>query len=153
MDESSLSMERVKDVHSIHQIGDFWRRLIPLMNYDISLSWQTTVPTCNSCTKCVGGPGHNIQLHARLATMPSFLAIDAWMTSQLNVAFITQVMWVIDVLGLFSFWNVTPGILYNQALADVWSTGARNIWIIRKCLLAIWTSLRDAESLLVTCWL
>ena len=37
--------------------------------------------------------------------------------------FDSKATWVIDVLGLFS-WHVNHGCLYNQALADVQSTGA-----------------------------
>ena len=68
-----------------------------------------------------GQRNHNTQLHVRLP--PSFLGMHTWMTSQLNVAFDLQATWVIDVLGLF-FWHVMYGYLYNQALADDWSTGA-----------------------------
>ena len=81
---------------------------------------EFTVPIYNSCTKCVDSPG---KIHDRLhAAPPSFLGIDAWMTSKLNVALISQVTWVIYVLGLF--WHVIHWYLYNQALADVRSTYA-----------------------------
>ena len=52
-----------------------------------------------------GQPGHNTQPHARL--QPSFQGIDAWITSKLNEALVC-----------------IHGRLYNQALADVRSTGA-----------------------------
>ena len=38
-------------------------------------------------------------------------------------SFDSQAIWAIEVLGLFS-WHVINGCLYNQALADVRSTGA-----------------------------
>ena len=43
------------------------------------------------------------------------------MTSQLNVAL--PATWIIDVLGLFCD-MLSMGVLYDQALANVWSTGA-----------------------------
>ena len=61
---------------------------------------------------------------------PSFLGIDAWMTSQLNIALIRKLC-SMDVLGLY-FWHVIHGYLYNQALADVRSNCA-----VIKCL--YWT--------------
>ena len=76
-----------------------------------------------------GQPGHNTRLHARLS--PSFLSMCAWMTLQLNVAFIRK-----GVLGHWCawliLWRVIGGCLYNQALADVRSTGAGS-----KCLYCI----------------
>ena len=54
---------------------------------------------------------------------PSFLGMDAWMTSQLKCSFDSHAKWIIDVLGLFLL-HVIRGSLYNQTLADVRSTGA-----------------------------
>ena len=46
------------------------------------------------------------------------------MTLELNVALIHKLYtWVTDVLDLF-FWHVIYRCVYNQALADVRSTGA-----------------------------
>ena len=42
-------------------------------------------------------PGHNTRPHAWLP--PSILSMDAWMTSQLNVAFDSQATLIIDVPG------------------------------------------------------
>ena len=42
-----------------------------------------TVPIFNSCTKCVGSPGITQD-----QLPPSYLVMDAWMTSQLNAALI-----------------------------------------------------------------
>ena len=44
-------------------------------------------------------PVHNTRPNAWLPA--SGLDMDAWMTSQLNVAFDSQAKWVIDVPGLF----------------------------------------------------
>ena len=63
--------------------------------------YASTVPTFNSCTKCMGSPGI-IHDRTTIAAQPT---------------------WVIDVLGLL-FWHVIHGCLYNRALADVQSTGA-----------------------------
>ena len=47
-----------------------------------------TVPTLNSCTKCVGSPGI---IHDRTTDcQPSFMGMDARMTSQLNVTLILK---------------------------------------------------------------
>ena len=73
----------------------------------------STVPTFNSCTKCVDSPRHNTQPHFRL--VPSFLHMYTWMTSQLNVDLICKLRgplmclaiffkcypWAIDVLSYF----------------------------------------------------
>ena len=46
-----------------------------------------------------GQTGHNTRPHTRLS--PSFLGMDALMTSQLNESLIrTQVTWIINVIGL-----------------------------------------------------
>ena len=65
----------------------------------------------------LGQLGHNIRPHARFS--PSFVGMNALMTSQLNVIYLA---WVIGVLG--SFVTCNPWCLYNQALANVRSTGA-----------------------------
>ena len=68
-----------------------------------------------------GQPGHNTQPHARL--QPSFQSIDAWITSKLNEALVCKsrvlLMSLADIFDILSM-----GVLYNQALANVWSTGA-----------------------------
>ena len=65
-------------------------------------------------------PRHNTWPCARLP--PSFLVMGICMTSKLNVD--SQALWVIDVFGLFC-WHDTHRCLYNQELANIWSTGAR----------------------------
>ena len=52
---------------------------------------------------------------------PGYRCMDYLTTER---SFDSQVTWVIDVIGLF-FWHVIHGCLYNQALEDVWLTGAR----------------------------
>ena len=63
-----------------------------------------------------GQPEHNTRPHSRL--QPSFLGMDNLTT---ECSFDSQAMWVIDLLGLIFllFW-----CLYDQALADIRSTGA-----------------------------
>ena len=56
-------------------------------------------------------PRHNTRQHALLP--PRFLGIDAWLTSQMNVALIRS------YVG-----HVIYGSMNNQALTDVRSTGA-----------------------------
>ena len=75
-----------------------------------------TVPTFIFCTKCLGSL---VIIHYR----SSFLGMDGWLTSQLNVALIGKSTLVIDMLGLL-FGMLLHGYLYKQELADVWSTGA-----------------------------
>ena len=56
-----------------------------------------------------GLPGHNTRPHARL--QPSFVGMDALMTSQLSVS-----------LNRMVYLDILSTDLYNQALADVRST-------------------------------
>ena len=67
-----------------------------------------------------GQPGHNTRPHTRLP--PSFLGMDAWTTSQPNVALISKLRR--SLMCLASFWNAIHGYLYNQVLAIVRSIGA-----------------------------
>ena len=68
-----------------------------------------------------GQPGHNAQPHARL--QPSFQSIDAWITSELNEALVCKLR--VSLMSLADIFDITSmGVLYNQALADVRSTGA-----------------------------
>ena len=68
-----------------------------------------TVPTLNSCTKCVGSLGI---IHDRTPIChPVFCGMNAYMTSWLNIAFIR-----------LAFLTCYLYILYNQELADVRST-------------------------------
>ena len=67
-----------------------------------------------------GKPGLNKRPHARLPF--SFLDMNALMTSTEH-SFESQATLVIYVLGLF-FWQVIHRSMYNQAFADVRSTGA-----------------------------
>ena len=77
-----------------------------------------TVPTFNSCTKCKGSSGI---IHDRTPDCHRFSW--TWMTSQLNVALICKLRG--KLMCLIYFWRDILGCLYNLALADVWSTGAR----------------------------
>ena len=67
-----------------------------------------------------GQPEHNTRPHVRLP--PSFLGMNAWMTSQLNVALIHKLRG--SSICLAYFLTCYPWMLYNQALVDVRSTGA-----------------------------
>ena len=58
-----------------------------------------------------------------IAALLSFLDIDAWMTSQMNVALIRKLRGSLMCLA-YSFLHVTHGCFNNQALTDVRSTGA-----------------------------
>ena len=80
-----------------------------------------TVPTFNPCTKCVGSPGI---INGR--TPHCHPVSWAWMnfddlTDKLS--FDSQATWVIVMLGL-SFDILSMSVFYNQALADVRSSGA-----------------------------
>ena len=68
-----------------------------------------------------GQPSHNTPPHARLQHI--LLGVDASYDLTTERSFDSQATWVIDVLGI-SIWHVIHGFLYNQALADVRSTGA-----------------------------
>ena len=57
---------------------------------------QFTVPTFNSCTRCLGSLGI---IHVRTWLPPSFLALDAWMTSQLNGALIRKLRGTLTCLA------------------------------------------------------
>ena len=77
-----------------------------------------TVRIFNSCTKCVGSPGI---IHNRM--QPSFQGIDAWITSELNEALVCKLR--VSLISLADIFDIpSMGVLYNQALADVRSTGA-----------------------------
>ena len=68
-----------------------------------------------------GQPGHNTQPHAR--AQPSFQGIDAWITSELNEALVCKLR--VSLMSLSDIFDIpSVGVLYNQALADVRSTGA-----------------------------
>ena len=68
-----------------------------------------------------GQPGHDTQPHARL--QPSFQGIDAWITSELNEALVCKLR--VSLMSLSDIFDIpSMGVLYNQALADVRSTGA-----------------------------
>ena len=72
---------------------------VPDSNQNIS-----TVPTFNSCTKCLGIPGI---IHDRT------LGVDAWMTSQLNEAFVCKphgpLMYWLILLTCYPWVFVQPG--------------------------------------------
>ena len=59
-----------------------------------------TVAPFNLYTKCVGSPGIKTQPHARLP--PSFLYMDACLTSQLNVALIRKLPGSLMCLNYYS---------------------------------------------------
>ena len=79
---------------------------------------SSAVPTLNSCNKCVGNPGI---IHDRMPDFSHcFLGVNAWMTSQLNVALICELSGSFMCLAYFVIYECC----HNQALADVRSTGA-----------------------------
>ena len=82
-----------------------------------------------------GQTWHNERPHARLP--PSYLGMDAWLTSQLTVALIPSYMghWYV-----WLFWNVSYGCFYNQALTDVRSTDAGIECLYCMCMLSITVS-------------
>ena len=92
-----------------------------------------------------GLPRHNTRPHASLPQ--SFLCMDDLKTER---SFDSQAMWVIDALG-FLFWHVVYECLYNQALADVRSTGAEIeclnctglIWLVKR---ACWIHAEDINT-------
>ena len=61
---------------------------------------------------CVGSPG----IIPR--DTPSFLGMDAWMTSQLNVALIRKLL-IVLLLCLAHFLTCYPWVCVQHALADV----------------------------------
>ena len=78
------------------------------------------MPTFNSCTKYVGSPD---MVHDRTPDCHPVFGhgcIDDLTTER---SFDSQATWVIDELFLF-YLHAIHGRLYNQALADVRSTGA-----------------------------
>ena len=66
-------------------------------------------------------PGQNRRPHARLPSI--FLGMDAWITLTTEGSFESQATWVFDVLFLY-VWHNIHGCFYNQARADVRSSGA-----------------------------
>ena len=68
-----------------------------------------------------GHPGHNERPHARLP--PSFLGMEAWMTSQLNQLWFGSYVVHLSVWH-FLFWHIRHGCLYNRVLAVDRSTDA-----------------------------
>ena len=84
-----------------------------------------------------GQPGHNAQPHARL--QPIFQGIDAWITSELNEASVCKLR--VSLMSLTDIFDIPfMGVLYNQALADVRSTGAgiKCLYFILHCLYRYW---------------
>ena len=65
----------------------------------------------------------------------SWAFIDAWMTSQLGVVLIRKLRGSLKCLAIFYCY---PWNLYNQALADVWSTcaGIKCLVFFNLCALA-----------------
>ena len=104
--------------------SDFWIYDYVESHVDSITEGAFTVPAFNSYTKCLGIA---VIKHER---MPDYHPVSwAWMQPHVpdlvtDRGFDSQATWFIDVLGLFIFWPVSDGCLYNQALADVRSTGA-----------------------------
>ena len=96
----------------------FWSvlPLIGIARLVYALHIYTTVPTFKSCTKCIGKPRHNAR---SIATQ--FLGMNAWMNSQMNVVLIRKLC--VSWMCLAYLFDIIQVRLYNQALADVQSTG------------------------------
>ena len=93
---------------------------------------------CVSLTIILSTIQNKARAHARLhARLPrSFLGMDAWITSQLNVALIFKLRGSFMCLAYF-FGHVTNWCLNKRALADVRSTGAGIKWLYCTCLTMI----------------
>ena len=77
-----------------------------------------------------GLPGHNTRLHARLP--PSFLGMDAWVTSELKVALIRKIRGALMCLA-YSL-HIIHGSFHNQEMADVRMTDAGiKCWYCNSC--------------------
>ena len=75
----------------------------------LKIWFKRTVPTFNSCTKCVSIPA---MIHDNTPNCwPSFLGMDVWIT-QHEHSFDGQALWVIDALGIF-VWHVVHGCFNN----------------------------------------
>ena len=97
---------------------------VVLQTYKSAFVLSITVPTFNSCTKCVGSPG---MINDRTSDChPGSLAwMHRWSRNWTYLWFAVHVChscaWlidVIDVLGLL-FWHAIHECLYTQTLADV----------------------------------
>ena len=100
--------------------GVFLIRTSSFRYYCHLVEYPTTVPTFNSCTKCVGRPG---RIHDRTPECsPIFFGMDVYMTSQLILALIRKLR--VSSMYLAYFLRCYTRCLYNQALPDVRSTGA-----------------------------
>ena len=64
---------------------------------------------------------------------PSFLGMDAWMTSQLNVAFICKLTG--SLMWLAYYFTFIYVCFYNQAVADILSPGAGIECLYCACIL------------------
>ena len=84
------------------------------------LGISLTVPTFNSCTKCVGSPGI---IHDRTPDYHpvSWAWMNGWPHDRTNVALIRKLRG--SLMCLTYLWHVIHGCLSDQALADVRSTG------------------------------
>ena len=74
-----------------------------------------------------GQPGHNKRPHARL--LPSFLGMEAWMTSQLNVALIRKPHGVLMCLAYF-FDMLSMGVYKTSH----WKTSGRLVQELNTCI-------------------
>ena len=74
-------------------------RLIVINSFLDFWPQRTTVMMLNSCTRCMGSPGI---IHDCMPNLPpSYVGMDAWMTSQLNVALIHKLHGSLMCLALF----------------------------------------------------
>ena len=88
---------------------------------DLFIYIKSTVPISNTCTKCMGSPGIiNDPTSDYYATQ--FLAIGAWITSQMNVALIRKLRG--SLMSSPYFFEMLSMSVFNPALADVQSAGA-----------------------------
>ena len=90
-------------------------------------------------------PRHNTSQHAQLP--PTFLGRDDLTT---GLSFDSKATWVTDVLSML-FWHVIHGCLYNQALADIRSTGAGIKCLYCICdVTGVWWNLRSGTRVAIS---
>ena len=95
-----------------------------------------TVPTFDSCTKFAGQPRHTILPHARLP--PSFLGMDARMTSKLNLALIHKLRGSLINLAYF-FDMLAIGVCTTRH----WQASGRLVQELNVCTVALRGNTKD----------
>ena len=86
---------------------------------------KITVPTFNSCTKCLGSPGTTQNRTPDCQPTPG---IDAWMTSQLNVALNCKLSWSLMSLD-YLFEKLSMGVCTTRH----WQMSSRLVQELNVC--------------------